>query len=408
MIKDILKDSISTKQQCLNDELLIKNIELAIKVITNAIQKGKKLLIMGNGGSAADAQHFAGEFINRFLMERKPLPAISLSTDTSVITCIGNDYSFNDIFKKQVEALANEGDILIGITTSGGSENILRGFRAGMDIGTVNIGLLGKDGGKAKELCDIAIVVKSDKTPRIQEMHITIIHIICEIVERNIFKNKVNVIALDGPSGAGKSTVAKILSEKFGYEYISTGAMYRIIGLLADGQDVFNDDEGLKKLLEDIKGKIRFKNGRIFLDNIDYTDKIYENRVSMLASDVSKKSIVREVLGALQREIGLSQKSVLEGRDIGTVIFPDAKYKFFIDATAEERAKRRYLELKEKGENVDYDKILEEIKKRDKNDSTRDIAPLKKAADAVYIDTTGISAEEVAKKIINRIKHGNY
>ena len=164
------------------------NIEKTVSIITDCIEKKKKVILMGNGGSAADAQHFAGEFINRFLMERKPLPAISLSTDTSVLTCIGNDYSFNEIFKKQVEALAQEGDILIGITTSGNSENILEGFKAGKQMGTINVGLLGKDGGLAKDFCDISLIVPIEKTPRIQEVHITVIHIICEIVEKNIFE----------------------------------------------------------------------------------------------------------------------------------------------------------------------------------------------------------------------------
>jgi cytidylate kinase len=337
-------------------------------------------------------------------MERKPLPAISLSTDTSVITCIGNDYSFDDIFKKQIEAIANKEDILIGITTSGNSSNILKGFYAGKEIGTINIGLLGKDGGKAKDLCDIPIIVKSLSTPRIQEAHITIIHIICEIVEKKIFQNKVDVIALDGPSGAGKSTIAKKLSQKLGYEYISTGAMYRLIGLLAYEKGIFNNDEKIKELLNEIKDKIFFKNGRIFLNNIDYTDKIYKNQVSMLASDISKKQVVREVLGSLQRKIGLQQKSILEGRDIGTVIFPDAKYKFFLDASVEVRARRRYNELIEKGEKVNLSDLIKEIKKRDENDSKREIAPLKKAADAIYIDTSNLSIEQVVETIIDYIK----
>ncbi len=189
-IKKIFNESIALKQKVLKDETLWENLNKVIEEIIKAIKNGNKVLIMGNGGSAADAQHFAGEFINRFLLEREPLPAIALSTDTSVLTCIGNDYSFDLIFEKQVKALAKKGDILIGITTSGNSENIIKAFEAGRNIGTVNIGLLGKDGGKAKNFVDYPIIVKSDSTPRIQEVHITLIHIICEIVEKEVAKNQ--------------------------------------------------------------------------------------------------------------------------------------------------------------------------------------------------------------------------
>ncbi len=214
---------------------------------------------------------------------------------------------------------------------------------------------------------------------------------------------KVNVIAIDGPSGAGKSTISKILAEKLGYEYISTGAMYRLVGLIADEMGIFNNNEKVKELCENIGEKIFFKNGRIYYNEEDYTEKIYQNRVSMLASEISKRKVVRDSLGKLQREIGLKQPSILEGRDIGTVIFPDAKYKFFLDAFPEKRAERRFKELKEKGEDVDYKKILNEIIKRDKNDSERDLAPLKIADDAIYIDTSDMTIEEVVNKIIDYI-----
>ncbi len=186
MIRDIFCKSIELKQHLLANEDFFKSIERAVKIIVDCIKNGNKVLIMGNGGSAADAQHFAGEFVNRFLIERAPLPAISLSTDTSVITCIGNDYSFEEIFKKQVEAIGCRGDILFGITTSGNSANIIQAFKVGKERGLLNIGLLGKDGGIAKDICDISIIVPSNSTPRIQEVHITVIHIICEIVEREI------------------------------------------------------------------------------------------------------------------------------------------------------------------------------------------------------------------------------
>ena len=165
MIKEIFSESIETKQQVINDETFIANIDKSIETVLNALNNNKKILIMGNGGSAADAQHFAGEFINRFLIDRKPLPAISLSTDSSVITCIGNDYSFDEIFKKQIEAIGSAGDILIGITTSGDSANILEGFKTAKEKEIVTVGLLGKNGGKAKNICDIPIIVKSDSLP---------------------------------------------------------------------------------------------------------------------------------------------------------------------------------------------------------------------------------------------------
>ncbi len=214
---------------------------------------------------------------------------------------------------------------------------------------------------------------------------------------------KVNVVAIDGPSGAGKSTISKILSEKLGYEYISTGAMYRLVGLIADELGIFNNDDEVKKLCEKIGEKIFFKNGKIYYNGVDYTEKIYENRVSMLASEISKRKVVREYLGKLQREIGLKQPSILEGRDIGTVIFPDAKFKFFLDASVKKRAERRFKELKEKGENVEFKDVLMEIVKRDKNDSSRKLAPLKKAEDAIYIDTSDLTIDEVVEKILNYI-----
>ncbi len=186
-MKEIFKNSIEVKKRILEDKNLWMTMEKVTNEIITAIKKGNKVMTMGNGGSSADAQHFAGEFVNRFLIDREPLPAISITTDSSVLTCIGNDYSFDLIFEKQVKAIAKKGDILFGISTSGNSENILKGFIAGKKIGTINVGLLGNDGGKAKDLVDYAIIVKEKSTPRIQEVHITLIHIICEIVEREIF-----------------------------------------------------------------------------------------------------------------------------------------------------------------------------------------------------------------------------
>lgn len=148
---------------------------------------GNKLLIMGNGGSAADAQHFAGEIVGRFKLERPGLPAIALSTDTSIITAIGNDYGFEKIFSRQVEALAAPGDAVIGISTSGNSANISKALETARSAGCSTIGLLGKDGGSIKDICDLALIIPSNDTPRIQEGHITVIHILCDLIEQGLF-----------------------------------------------------------------------------------------------------------------------------------------------------------------------------------------------------------------------------
>ena len=148
---------------------------------------GNKLLLLGNGGSAADAQHFAGEIVSRFRMERPGLPAIALSTDTSIITAIGNDYGFERIFSRQVEALASPGDAVIGLSTSGNSPNVARAFEVAKHAGCSTIGLLGKDGGCIKELCDIPLIIPSHDTPRVQEGHITVIHILCDLIEQGLF-----------------------------------------------------------------------------------------------------------------------------------------------------------------------------------------------------------------------------
>ncbi len=154
--------------------------------ITKAVDSGSKLIVCGNGGSAADAQHMAAEFVNRFLKERRPLPAIALSTDTSVLTSISNDYSFNEVFSKQVEALGQPGDVLIGISTSGNSTNVANAVKTAKNRNIFCVGLLGKNGGTIKGLCDLDITVNSNSTPRIQEMHIFIIHTICQMVEDSV------------------------------------------------------------------------------------------------------------------------------------------------------------------------------------------------------------------------------
>jgi len=158
-------------------------IEAAASMMIETLQGGGKILLCGNGGSAADAQHIAAELTGRFVRERRALPAIALSTDTSALTAIGNDYGFERIFARQVEALAGEGDLLVGISTSGNSANVLRALEQADALGCLTLGLSGRDGGAMNELCDLNLVVPGDVTARIQEMHILIGHILCELVE---------------------------------------------------------------------------------------------------------------------------------------------------------------------------------------------------------------------------------
>ena len=162
---------------------LSNEIQDASNAVLNSLNNGGKVIFMGNGGSASDAQHLSAEFVGRFVKERKPLAAISLATDTSALTAIGNDYGYEKIFTRQLEALAKEGDIVIGISTSGNSENIFRALETARSLKCFTIGLLGKDGGKCRPVCDIDITINSNVTARIQEAHILIGHIICEIID---------------------------------------------------------------------------------------------------------------------------------------------------------------------------------------------------------------------------------
>ena len=172
-------------------ELLERDMAPAIAelatMIADALGGGSKLLVMGNGGSAADSQHFVAEIVGRFKMERRALPAVALSTDTSILTAIGNDYGFESVFSRQVEALAAPGDVVVGLSTSGNSPNVLKALTAARERGCRTVGLLGRDGGSIKEVCDLALVVPTMDTPRIQEGHITIIHIVCDLVEKKLF-----------------------------------------------------------------------------------------------------------------------------------------------------------------------------------------------------------------------------
>ncbi|NPB09233.1 MAG: D-sedoheptulose 7-phosphate isomerase [Thermodesulfobacteria bacterium] len=160
----------------------------AAERIAAAFRAGQKLLVFGNGGSAADAQHLAAEFVNRFRLERKPLPAIALTTDTSILTAIANDYDFAEVFSKQVEALGSPGDVALGISTSGRSPNVIRALAKAREKGLFTIGLGGGDGGRLPEVSDLLILVPSSETPRIQEGHLFFIHLVCELVEEALFE----------------------------------------------------------------------------------------------------------------------------------------------------------------------------------------------------------------------------
>lgn len=179
--------SIETKTKSLADPSFLECIHNACELTLIAYRNQKKTLIAGNGGSAADAQHIAGEFVSRFFFDRPGLPSIALTTDTSVLTAIGNDYGYEKVFSRQIEALASEGDIFLAISTSGNSPNIISAIESAHKKGMKVIGLTGESGGSMKQLCDVCICVHSKETPRIQESHILIGHIICAYVEDKIF-----------------------------------------------------------------------------------------------------------------------------------------------------------------------------------------------------------------------------
>lgn len=162
---------------------------MCVNIITQAMQRGNKVMLCGNGGSAADSQHIAAEFTGRFYLEREPLPAVALTTDTSALTAIGNDYGYEDIFLRQVKALGQNGDVLVGFSTSGNSKNIVKAMEFAKSKNIINVALTGQSGGKMKELADVLISIPSSDTPRIQESHIMIGHIICELVEKTLFEN---------------------------------------------------------------------------------------------------------------------------------------------------------------------------------------------------------------------------
>ena len=214
------------------------------------------------------------------------------------------------------------------------------------------------------------------------------------------------IIAIDGPAGSGKSTIARLIAKDKGLIYLDTGAMYRLVTLKALNKGILgNNDlnylEEIKKLLDNLN--IDIKENGFYLDNVDVSEEIRKPIVSENVSDVAAIREVREKMVDLQRKFSESKNVILDGRDIGTVVFPNADLKIFLVADARERAKRRYRELIEKGENVEIEEIYENILKRDKIDSTRKESPLKKAKDAVEVDTTFKSIEEVKNEILRMI-----
>ncbi len=190
-IKNIISASIQTKKEILNDDAFLKKIENAVDAIANAFDKGNKVLFCGNGGSAADAQHLAAEFSGRFYKNRKALPAEALHCNTSYLTAVANDYSYDVIYARLIEGIANEGDVVIGLSTSGNSTNILKAFEVAKQKKIITIGFTGTTGGKMKDVSDYLFNVPSTDTPRIQESHIMIGHIICELVEEKLFAEEV-------------------------------------------------------------------------------------------------------------------------------------------------------------------------------------------------------------------------
>lgn len=216
------------------------------------------------------------------------------------------------------------------------------------------------------------------------------------------------IIAIDGPAGSGKSTVARILAHRLGFLYIDTGAIYRALTLKAMEKKIdIKDTTGLIEMANN--SRIDLMNNpdvslKIILDGRDVTGLIREPRITQWVSDIAKIKGIRQIMLGLQRKLGRERDSVLDGRDIGTVVFPDADKKFYLDAEFKERVRRRYKELKELGQTITLEEVEKDLRNRDTIDSTREFAPLKKAADAIYIDTTDITIEEVVNEVLKIIQ----
>ncbi|MBN8787234.1 MAG: D-sedoheptulose 7-phosphate isomerase [Terrimonas sp.] len=189
-IKDIIKASVSVKQQLLTDEKILSTVNTLVDVITDAFKNGNKVLFCGNGGSAADAQHLAAEFSGRFYIDRDALPAEALHVNTSYLTAVGNDYSYDVIYARLIKGLGQKGDVLVGLSTSGNSKNVVLAFEEAKRKGMITVGFTGATGGKMKDVSDYLLNVPSTDTPRIQESHILLGHIICQLVEEKYFNGK--------------------------------------------------------------------------------------------------------------------------------------------------------------------------------------------------------------------------
>jgi D-sedoheptulose 7-phosphate isomerase len=189
-IRKQIKESLRTSNSILEDNVLLQSIEEAAGICCTSLKNGNKIMLAGNGGSAADSQHLAAELVNRFGFDRPALAAIALTTDTSIITSVSNDYGFETLFSRQVQAIGKKGDILILLSTSGNSQDILNAIPEARKAGIVTIGLTGSSGGKMVDMCDIILKIPSAETPRIQEAHILIGHIICDLIENEMFKIK--------------------------------------------------------------------------------------------------------------------------------------------------------------------------------------------------------------------------
>jgi cytidylate kinase len=212
------------------------------------------------------------------------------------------------------------------------------------------------------------------------------------------------VIVIDGPSGSGKTTIAKLIAKELGFNYLDTGALYRAvaIALRADGVEPDDSDDKLKAILD--RTAVSFNNGRVYLNGRDVSEEIRSKEVDHFSSVFSARRIVRAFLLDVQRNAAMRDEVVVEGRDTTTVVFPDSKKKIFLDASIEERVKRRYLQYKEKGFDISMDEARKSIIQRDQRDASRDIAPLRKAADALLVDSSSLSIEEVKEKIVDFIK----
>ena len=215
-------------------------------------------------------------------------------------------------------------------------------------------------------------------------------------------------IAIDGPSGAGKTTISKRAAEEFGFTHVDTGAIYRVVGLYVFRAGVNpKDTQGVCALLDRIKIDIEYKDGdqRMILNGEDVTGFIRTHEISMYASDVSAIPAVRDFLLNMQRDLATRYDVIMDGRDISTVVLPNARVKIFLTASSEDRAQRRYLELLNRGQEIDFQKVLEDVVLRDKNDSEREVAPLKPATDSIIVDTTGNTLEQSLDQLLGIIRN---